>query len=151
MTEPCDAEPRTTAAGAFGPLAGWMLAGCVALVAAGWVPTARAAGREGIAAMLLACALSTAIALLAGWVSVRRAGAAASELATGILAGQALRLGLTLAAVAVVVFGQLAARKPFVLWVGISYLSLLAVESWMLLRVARAACPAVRRTEGQAC
>lgn len=128
-----------------------MLVAAAALVALGWIPTQHLGGVAGVRAMLLACGLSTAIALLAGWVSVWRVAAGPAALATGVLAGQAVRLLLTLGAIGVVVFGQLAARRPFLLWTGTSYLSLLAIESVMLLRVARVQAGPRPPLEGQAC
>ncbi len=128
-----------------------MLVAAALLVALGWMPTERLAGAAGVRALLLGCGLSTAIGLLAGWISVVRVAAGPAALATGVLAGQAVRLLLTLGAIGVVVFGQLAARRPFLLWTGVSYLSLLAIESVMLLRVVRAQAGPPRPLEGQAC
>ncbi len=151
MTPDPDAPRRISAAACFLPTAAGMLVATALLVALGWMPTQRLAGAAGVRAMLLACGLSAAIALLAGWISVVRVSAGPAALATGVLAGQALRLLLTLGAIAVVVFGQLAARKPFLLWTGTSYLSLLAIESVMLLRVVRSQTGVHQPLEGQAC
>ena len=151
MTPDAETPRRSAAAARFVPTAGMMLAAGALLVAAGWIPTRNVAGADGVRAMVLACGVSTAVALLAGWVSVRRAGAGPAALATGILAGQALRLLLTLAAIGLVVFGHAAARRPFLLWTGVSYLALLAIESVMLLRAVRAQVRPGRALEGQAC
>jgi len=101
--------------------------------AAGLVPTRNAAGEDGVAALLVAGALTLAGAVV-GYLPVARAAAAPLERrAQMALVGVLLRLFATLAGVVVLpAVGAVAARGTFLVWTAIDYAVLLALETWVV-------------------
>jgi hypothetical protein len=99
--------------------------------------------------MALAAGVSLAGAL-AGWLPMLRLSsptADPADRANAILAGLAVRLGVTLAGVLAVLAGGLApadsgARGPFLVWLGIDYAVLLVVETRLAMRTVRSPRPA---------
>ncbi len=110
------------------------LASAVAVVAAlaavGYVPTRGWGGRAGVdatAAMLAGCAVSLGAAAL-GALPLLLASPGPQARAQAVLLGMALRFMAALGAgAAVAVAGEFAAA-PFLVWLAISYVALLAVE-----------------------
>jgi hypothetical protein len=122
----------------FGAVASLSLA---ALCAVGAWPTSRWAGAEGLVAMGLAAGVCLAGAL-AGWIPLARLAAQDAEpadRANAVLAGLAVRLGVTLAGVLAVLLGRLVAeRGVFLAWIGIDYAVLLVLETRGAMRSVRA-------------
>ena len=120
-----------------------------AVCAVGAWPTMRWAGDAGIVSMALAAAVSLAGAI-AGWLPMLRLSspdADPADRANAILAGLAVRLGVTLAGVLVVLVGGFApgpsgARGPFLAWLGVDYAVLLIVETRLAMRSVRSSRPA---------
>lgn len=117
--------------------AGWAAASALTLagmVALGFLPTLRLAGREGLIALAAGAAVALAGAGL-GAAPVVAALARGPVARPHVVAGRALalRAGGSLAGALVVALGTPVARLPFLVWVGLAYLGLLAVETrWMV-------------------
>lgn len=116
------------------------LAVTVALAALGWIPTLRRAGSEALPALLAGCAVSLAAALVGGLVlqradpesRLRGAAARGPEAAQAMVAGlQAMGVRLlVLAALGTAVgLADVVPLEPFLIWMVISYLALLPVET----------------------
>jgi hypothetical protein len=118
---------RRAAAGYLRFLA-WTAGVAIIALALGFLPTRRLAGDGGPPAMLAGCA----IGVLASWlgaVPVALAGAGGKKGAPPILAAMALRFVVVLAlALPAALSGRLA-RGPLLVWVAISYIVLLAVDT----------------------
>lgn len=107
----------------------WTVGLAALALAAGYVPTRTWVGAPALPAMLAGCA----IGLLASWVgAIPVALAAAREVKAGqpiALGSMALRLFVVLALVLPGALSGWFARAPLVVWVGISYIVLLAVDT----------------------
>lgn len=116
------------------------LAVTVGLAALGWIPTLRRAGAEALPSLVAGCAVSLAAALVGGLVIHRadpasRLGGASAQ---GPAAAQAMVAGLQAMGVRLLVLAGLGTAvglanvvplEPFLLWMVISYLALLPVET----------------------
>ncbi len=119
-----------------------LLTGAVgALAALGYWPTTRIAGEQAVGAMLAGCAVSWFAGLL-GALPVVFAGAPASGAgkASPMVALGATVVRLMVAALGGLVLALVGAfpKAPLLLWLGISYVALLPLESWFALRSPRA-------------
>lgn len=108
----------------------WVVGAAVLIALVGVLPTRRLGGGEAIPAMIAGCAIGI-LASAAGGIPVAlgRKGKAADP--AGRLNAMMLSMGLRLAVVVALGAVVLAAgfeRKPLLLWIGISYLVLLAVD-----------------------
>ena len=113
-------------------------AGLVAVAVAGGVgayPTWRLAGPEGLMAAAVGCGiawLASVVGFIPGCVLMDRSPADAAK---GFLAGSAIRFGaVVLFAAPVVVAGPLR-RTPLLLWTGIAYMVVLAVDTVLVARL----------------
>jgi hypothetical protein len=114
--------------------AGVGLAVVILVAAAGYVPTRRLAGDPGPTAMLAGCA----VGLLANWIGLLVLGATdfgeprdlhqAVLLSTGVRFLAVLGLGL------IVALSGWVSKAPLLIWIGISYVIVLAVETVWLVR-----------------
>ena len=105
------------------------------IAGAGYFPTVKLAGSGHIAAMIAGCTVSW-IASCAGAVPLARAlSGASSETATAILASTTIRFFVVLALVAPLTLSGWFDRVVFVVWVAISYLLLLAVDTCYVVRL----------------
>jgi hypothetical protein len=114
---------------AFARLGGLGLLVSVGIALIGYWPTASIAGRSGVTAMIA----GICVALLGGWIGLipslivlRRD---PRQQANGILGGLGLRFAATLALTAAVYFTGVFEPRPLVLWVAISQLIVLAVDT----------------------
>jgi len=115
-----------------------ILLGTVALlIAVGWVPTRNLGGEGAIWAMITGCAVSLAGSALGGIPAAMAAGRPAIDRSNLLLGSLAIRLLLVLALILAVVFASPLPRKPFLVWLVISYLVLLPVDSIAALRANR--------------
>ncbi len=109
-----------------------------ALAALGWFPTQNLGGASGIRAMLAGIGVSLAASLLGILPVLRsRSGGNASQEMVTLLGGTSLRMAVALGLSLVVVLGSEIARKPFLVWVGISYLALLPIDILLTLSATR--------------
>jgi len=101
----------------------------LALVLVGFLPTRRLAGEAGLAAMGVGCGVS----LLASWLGalpiVMASRGDAKALGSAVIGAMAIRFFVVLLGTLVLVLGTELARAPFLLWVGISYVVLLVVDT----------------------
>lgn len=119
----------------FAGLAVGLTAG-VALV--GWIPTVRQAGSEALAALLAGCAVSLLAGLAGGWVLLRSERSKveggeverdASQAVVTALRAMGLRLLVLVGLGAAVGFLSAVPSTPFLVWLAISYLILLPLET----------------------
>jgi hypothetical protein len=108
-------------------------AGVVA--ALGYLPTKRVAGAEGVTAMLAGCAI-TMIASAIGVIPIAGAAGRPSRVTPQvIMVATSVRLvGVLVLAVAAALSG-LFERGPLLIWVAVSYLAQLAVDTWSAANV----------------
>lgn len=100
---------------------------------AGYLPTRRWGGPAAIEAMLAGCGVSLAAAVL-GALPLLFASPTPQARAQALLLGMALRFMAALGAgLAVAVAGEFAAA-PFLMWLAVSYVALLAVEVGLVVR-----------------
>lgn len=115
----------------------WALAAVVLAAALGFVPTRRLGGEDALAAMIAGCAVGWAASALGGIpVALGRGKAAVNPAARlqGMLASMGLRFAVVLALGAAAAFSGLFGLKPLLLWIAISYLALLAVDTWYAVK-----------------
>ena len=124
---------------AYLTLIGVSLLGTILLLALGYVPTTRLAGGASVLSMVAGCGVSW-IASCGGALPVARAIASKpSQAAQSILIATAVRFLVVLLLVVPFVFSGLVERNVFVVWVAVSYLLLLAIETPLAVRLVRLA------------
>lgn len=111
-----------------------------ALGAVGASLTRAAAGSDAVGSMiaaLLVCWASAAVGGLPVARAARRSGPGREQgqgqgqaMLTAALAAMSLRLAAVVVGAAAVALGGVVPRGPFLAWIGIGYLALLAVETW---------------------
>lgn len=112
------------------------------LLGVGYQPTRSLAGEAALPAMLLACAVSF-VGSAVGGIPIATAGAAGPGANAGLdglkrfTASMVLRLLVVAALAAAVIWFLAPERKPFLLWLAISYLVLLAADTGFAQRVLR--------------
>ncbi len=114
----------------------WLpLAGVAALLAAGYYPTWRICGDAGTRAMLAALCLVAGVVYASLLPAVRQIAVSkpVERLKIGFRAA-VIRMVLTLAVAALVAWKTWVQPGPFVVWVAISYVLLIKVETLVLLR-----------------
>lgn len=105
---------------------------CAAVLASvGYGPTLRLAGSAGIVAMLTGIGVSLLAGLLSAIPVVMSLGQPAANRATAILLATGIRFLFVLFAVAALVLTAAVEVVPFVVWVAMSYLVLLLVDTLM--------------------
>lgn len=114
-----------------------MVAVVAGLLLIGWVPTRNLGGSEAVTGMLLGCGLSLLAAAVGGLPQVAFGPRAPRDQGIAALLSLAIRMGLTLMGALAAVLTGLVAPKAFLLWVGISYLSLLIVDVLFVLASTR--------------
>ena len=117
----------------------WVLVMAAAVAVLGYVPTRRLAGADGIAAMLAGCGIGV-IASLAGGIPVASGAALgiggsgpAARLQATLLA-LAVRLGVVMALGLAAVLSGWFERAPLLIWIAISHLALLVVDTRFMLK-----------------
>ena len=104
------------------------------LVLLGWPPTRRWAGSDGVRAMLAGASVSW-IASVIGGLPVLIAGLRGrTTQVQQIIGSLAIRFLLVLLGTFYVLLSGLAAKTPFIVWIGISYLLLLPIDVWYVLK-----------------
>lgn len=152
-------HPASPQQGRYLKFAGLCLAATVAVGTVGWIPTVRRAGPEGAVALLVGCGVSLAAALIGGLVIARVPGStsqgnnvsgstghAAPQALLATLAAMGARLVLVLGLGTAIALSGAVAVKPFLLWMGLSYLALLPGETRYALMAAAETTPAPPET-----
>ncbi len=123
--------------GAFARYAG---VGCIAvglIAGLGYFPTIRIAGPEAIGAMLAGCGVSVAAGCVGAAVLAWSTTRPASEAALAVLMSTALRFLTVLLLVIPVALSGRVDRTVFVVWVAVSYLPMLMLDTFVAVRVSR--------------
>ena len=97
------------------------------LILIGIEPSRRLGGEEAVRGLLAGCGLSV-FASVVGSLPVLMAGSGPGGRVVPVLASLALRFLTALGGAAAVLVQHLFEPRPFLLWLGISYLALLAVD-----------------------
>ena len=123
--------------------ASWLKAAAVGLLvvaiaaAVGYVPTVRASGADGVSAMWVGCG----IGLVSNWIGlIATAGSFRGDPARrplAVLLGTAVRFLAVMVFTASAALSGLVPATPLVVWVAISYLTVLAVDTAWLVRQGR--------------
>ena len=112
----------------------WASAAAATLALLGWVPTRRLAGSEGLSGLMAGCAVGL-LASLVGGIPValgRQAGPKAGYQTT--MASMAVRLAAVVALGLAAALSGVFAIAPLLLWVAISYMGLLVVDTWYAVK-----------------
>lgn len=121
----------------YAAVVGVALAAVVIIGAIGYLPTFRLSGREGVAALAAGCGLSW-LASCAGAVPLAMATArSTAQQANAVLVSTGVRFITVLALVAPAVFSGWFDRTVLVVWVVISYLLLLVVDTTLAIRLTK--------------
>ncbi len=107
------------------------------LVAAGWAPTRRLAGEQGIAAMIAANALTFAASVMSTLPLAVRERTGGRSGAAGFLGALGVRFVVVVAVATALVAKGLVETPAFLVWVGISYLAYLVADVRYALSLAR--------------
>ena len=111
-----------------------ILAAAGVVAALGYLPTRRLAGTEGVVAMLGGCAV-TMIASMIGAVSIAVAARRPSGVTPQvIMVATSVRLVVVLVLGGAAVLSGLFERGPLLIWVALSYLAQLAVDTWLAVK-----------------
>lgn len=109
------------------------------LAAVGLWPTWRFGGRPAVVAMLAGCGVAMIATLVGGLVLGQAAGKVATERATWAMAAMVVRFLAALFVGGLIAFAGWFESGPFLLWLAIGYVALLAVETTFAIRVLGAA------------
>lgn len=112
------------------------LAACGAVLVVGYLPTRSLGGEAAIAAMVAGCLISV-LASLVGGIPVALARRDSLGGIQSILASFALRFIVVLAAALAVALSGYFERGPLLVWVGISYLACLVIDTLYALAAVR--------------
>jgi hypothetical protein len=114
----------------------WGLAAAALAVLLGFVPTRRLGGEEALGAMIVGCAIGWLASALGGIPVLLGRGKAADPAARlqAMMASMGLRFGVVLALGAAAAFSGWFGLKPLLLWIAISYMALLAVDTWYAVK-----------------
>lgn len=112
------------------------LAGAV-LVGIGWVPTSRMAGPDGLLAMGVGIGISYFAAMVAGLAIVFFRARTPGERQVMAMGAMAARMALTLGLFLGAALLKVAALRPMALWMAVSYLVFLVVETVFFVRLVR--------------
>jgi len=125
----------SSVSGAFFILAGVSVGSVAAILALGFWPTAALAGPRGIDAMLAGCGVSLA-ASFAGAIPVAAAWTGKyAKPATAILASTAVRMLVAMFLALTLIVAGWFERTVLALWIGLSYLLMLAVDTLVALKL----------------
>ncbi len=106
----------------------------LALSAVGFLPTRKLAGDSGLIGMAAGCGVS----LLASWLGavpiVMASRGDAKALGLVVMGSMAIRFLVVLVGTLVLALGTDVAKTPFLLWIGISYVVLLVVDTRFAVR-----------------
>jgi len=100
----------------------------VATAALGYLPTRSLGGAGAVSGLLAACAVSFVASAMGGAPLLRARGAEARMRAALVATG--LRLLVVAVGGALLLLSGAVPRAPFVLWLGLSYVAQLAVDTW---------------------
>ena len=128
-------DTRTPAAEYLRFLA-WGLAATVAAALLGFVPTRRLGGEEALRSMIAGCLVGWLASALGGIPVALGRGKAAEPAARlqAMLASMGLRFGVVLALGAAAAFSGGFGLKPLLLWIAISYMVLLLIDTWYAVK-----------------
>jgi len=100
----------------------------VVMCAAGFLPTRRLAGSDGVPAMFAGCAIGLMSAALAGLLLVAVAAETPEARMKRSFLAMVVRLGVIVAFGAAATLSGMLATQPLLLWAGITYMALLPLE-----------------------
>ncbi|HEV2855585.1 MAG TPA: hypothetical protein VHC97_22545 [Thermoanaerobaculia bacterium] len=117
----------------------WALATVVLVAALGFVPTRRLGGEEALAAMIAGCAVGWAASALGGIPVALGRGSRGGTVTPAarlqaMLMSMALRFGVVIVLGAAAAFSGWFGLKPLLIWIAVSYLALLAVDTWYAVK-----------------
>lgn len=124
--------------GRYGRFVGLAVALTAAVAALGYAPTLRLAGPRGVEAMFAGCVAGAAASMIGGLpIALAGAGTAPDQAAVLGLASMVLRFLVALGLGAAGLAADWWPRRPFLLWLGISYVALLIADTVFALGAVR--------------
>ena len=120
---------------------GVLTAAAASVALAGHLPVGRNGGPVALRGLWLGCLVSLVAAAVGSLPLARLVGSGDDHSGVVAAVGKAtiIRFGVTLGGALWLISSGLVATRPLLLWVAVSYLALLAVETWWLLRSLRKA------------
>jgi hypothetical protein len=114
----------------------WGLAATALAALLGFVPTRRLGGEGALGAMIAGCVVGWLASALGGIPVALGRGKVADPTARlqAMMASMGLRFGVVLALGAAAAFSGWFGLKPLLLWIAISYMALLAVDTWYAVK-----------------
>jgi hypothetical protein len=114
---------------------GWALAAATGAALLGYLPTLHLGGEGALPAMIAGCAVGF-LASLAGGVPVAlaRRSSQPTVRSQAAMASMAVRFGVVLALGLAVALSGLFERGPLLVWIAISYMALLVVDTWYAVK-----------------
>ncbi|HKI04266.1 MAG TPA: hypothetical protein VKK31_19980 [Thermoanaerobaculia bacterium] len=114
----------------------WGLAAVIVAALLGFVPTRRLGGEEALRSMVAGCVVGWLASALGGIPVALGRGKSAAPAARlqAMLASMGLRFGVVLALGAAAAFSGGFGLKPLLLWIAISYMALLTVDTWYAVK-----------------
>ncbi len=117
---------------AMARLIGLALVTGLVLAAVGYLPTRNLVGTPGVAAMLTGICVGL-VSAAAGLVPpILSLNASAIERQKSLMIGAGLRFLVTILLTVATVFSGFLPRTPLIVWIAITYLALLLVDTWAL-------------------
>jgi hypothetical protein len=127
-------DTRPTAA-AYLRFVAWVLGVAALTAAVGYLPTRRLGGPDAVPALVAGCVVGVLASLVGGLpVLFARRDPTPAERLNRMLFGLALRFGVAAGLGLAAALSGWFARDPLLLWVGISYLALLPVDTRFALK-----------------
>jgi len=121
----------------YGRLLGVATLAAAALTGIGWIPTSRMAGPDGLFAMGIGIGISYFAAMVAGLAMVFIRAKTPGERQVTAMGAMAARMVLTLGLFLGAALLKVAALRPMALWMAVSYLVFLAIETVFFVRLVR--------------
>lgn len=114
----------------------WALAAVVVAAALGLVPTRRLGGGAALSSMIAGCVVGWASSALGGIPVALARGKTLNPAARlqAMLASMGLRFAVVLVLGAAAAFSGWFGLKPLLLWIAISYMALLSVDTWYAVK-----------------
>lgn len=114
---------------------GWALAAATGVALLGYLPTLRLGGEGALPAMVAGCAVGLFASLAGGVpVALARRSSEPTVRSQAAMGSMAVRFGVVLALGLAAVLSGAFERGPLLIWVAISYMALLVVDTWYALK-----------------
>jgi hypothetical protein len=114
---------------------GWALAAATGVALLGYLPTLRLGGKGALPAMIAGCAVGLFASLVGGVpVALARGSSEPAVRSQAAMASMAVRFGVVLALGLAAALSGAFERGPLLIWIAVSYMALLVIDTWYALK-----------------